>query len=356
MRRSLSLVQPVLLPLLAWAALVGLPTAGRSEPPKPSKIVFETFDKAELQGTWYPSSVEGTKSPCVILLHRIGGNRLQEGWESLAQALQEKGFAVMSFDFRGHGDSTTVRPEFWAVRPNTANIRGANPKKESISFKEFSPNYYSMLVNDLAAAKLAVEQKNNARECNSADVMIVGAEEGAALGLLWMASEQRRYKKNFDQLGRQVYNTDPEAKDLAGLVCLSLRPTLGGGSGGVRLPYTTIFNNAKMRELPMCFFYGDEDAAGKQFALTLYDKVLAADRNKLKLTFKVEMEKTKLAGHELLGKKALGTEELVAKYLADKVRDARPAKVWGERDVGGPGRPNLNPLTAVPLGVFGINQ
>lgn len=348
--------EPVFLPLLSWVMLAGLPTAGRAEPPKPSKIVFETFDKAEIQGTWYPSSVEGTKSPCVILLHKFGGNRLQEGWESLAEVLQERGFAVMSFDFRGHGDSTTVRPEFWAVRPNTANIRGANPRKETINYKEFGAGYYPMLVNDIAAAKLAVDQKNNARECNSADVMIVGAEEGAALGLLWMASEWRRYKKNFDQMGRQVYNTDPEAKDLAGLVCLSLRPTLGGGAGGVRLPTTNIFNNAKMREVPMCFFFGGEDAAGKQFAVNIYDKVLAADRNKLKLTFKVEMEKTKLSGHELLGKKTLGTEELVAKYLADKVRDARPAKVWAERDVGGPGRPNLNPLTAVPLGPLGITQ
>lgn len=349
-------VEPVLLPLLSWIVLAGLPTAGRAEPPKPSKIVFETFDKAELQGTWYPSSVEGTKSPCVILLHKIGGNRLQEGWETLAQALQERGFAVMSFDFRGHGDSTTVRPEFWAVRPNTANIKGAGPKKESINFKDFSPAYYPMLVNDIAAAKFAVEQKNNARECNSADVMIVGAEEGAALGLLWMASEHRRFKMNFNPMGMKVLNPDAEAKDLAGLVCLSLRPTLGGGTAGVRLPTTTIFNNAKMRELPMCFFFGGEDAAGKQFALNIYEKVLAADKNKLKLTFKVEMEKTKLSGHELLGKKALGTEELVAKYLADKVREARAAKVWGERDVGGPGRPNLNPLSAVPLGPFGITQ
>src|SRR5262249_27413011 len=146
-------------PLLAGLVLSMLPSLGFAEPAKAQKVLIETFDKVQLQGSWYPSSGEATKSPCVILLHKIGGNREQKGWESLAQQAQEKGFAVLSFDFRGHGDSKTIKPEFWNFRSNVSSIKGGgNPKKESIDWKEFSPAYYPMLVNDIAAAKLYVEQ------------------------------------------------------------------------------------------------------------------------------------------------------------------------------------------------------
>src|SRR5262249_30932178 len=158
-----------LLPLLlAGLALLAAASVSLADPPKPQKILLETFDKVQLQGTWLPSSGEGTKSPCVILLHKIGGNRSQEGWEDLAQALQEEGNTVLSFDFRGHGDSKNVKPnDFWAYRPNLNGIKGANPKKDTIDWKEFLPAYYPMLVNDISAAKVAIEQKNNARECNA---------------------------------------------------------------------------------------------------------------------------------------------------------------------------------------------
>src|SRR5262245_19408649 len=113
--------------VLAGLALLLLPAAAHSEPPKPQKMLFESFDKVQLQGTWYPSAADGNKSPCVILLHKIGGNHQQEGWEALAQVLQEKGFAVLAFDFRGHGDSKTIKPEFWGLSSsNTRGIKGAN--------------------------------------------------------------------------------------------------------------------------------------------------------------------------------------------------------------------------------------
>ena len=141
--------------LLAGLALLLLPSAGRSDPPKSQKMLFETFDKVQIQGAWYPSAADGNKSPCVILLHKIGGNHMQEGWEALAQVLQEKGFAVLAFDFRGHGDSKTIKPDFWSPsRSNTSAIKGANPKKESIDWKDFAPSYLPMLVNDIAAAKM----------------------------------------------------------------------------------------------------------------------------------------------------------------------------------------------------------
>lgn len=342
--------------LLTALALVLLPSAGRSDPPKPQKLLFESFDKVQLQGTWYPSAVEGPKSPCVILVHKIGGNHQQEGWEALAQALQEKGFAVLSFDFRGHGDSKTVKPEFWGLsRSNTSAIKGANPKKEAIDWKEFLPSYYPMLVNDIAAAKLEIERRNNAKECNASEVYLVGAEDGAGLALMWMATEWARRKRGYSPAGIIVYNQEPEGKDLAGLVCLSGRQTLGPGEKALKVPIPSIFTPPKMKEMPLSLFFGAEDVAGKAFSTYIYDKVLNAEKNKLKLTFKIEVPQTKLVGHELLGKKALGTEDLIAKFFSEIIRGARPAKVWSERDVPVEGRPNINPLVQIQLTGLGVN-
>jgi dienelactone hydrolase len=341
--------------LLAALAVALLPPAGRSDAPKAQKLLFETFDKVQIQGSWYPSSADGNKSPCVILVHKIGGNCAQEGWENLAQALQEKGFAVLAFDFRGHGESKTIKPQFWNLcRSNTSGIKGANAKKESIDWKEFAPSYMPMLVNDISAAKLELERRNNAKECNANEVYLVGEEDGAALAMMWMSTEWNRRKRGYNQVGQVVFNPDPEGKDLAGFVCLSLRQSLGAGTSGVKVPTGTIYNNQKMRELPTCLFFGGEDAPGKAASINLYDKVLNAEKSKLKLTFKIEVEKTKLVGHELLGKKALGTEDLIAKYLADKVHESRPAKAWSMRDVPEEGKPPINPLVQTPLTSLGI--
>jgi hypothetical protein len=341
---------------LAGLTLIVLPSTGRSDPPKPQKLLFETFDKVQIQGTWFPSAAEGAKSPCVILVHKIGGNHQQEGWEALAQVLQEKGFAVIAFDFRGHGDSKTIKPEFWALsRSNTSAIKGANPKKQDIDWKEFLPSYYPMLVNDIAAAKLELERRNNAKECNANEIYVVAAEDGVGLALMWMATELNRRKRGYNAAGMIVFNELPEGKDLAGLVCLSGRSTVGPGTTGLKLPTSSIYAAPKMKEVPTTFFFGAEDAAGKGFTSYIYDKVLNADKLKLKLTFKIEVPQTKLVGHELLGKKALGTEDLIAKYFAEVVRGARPAKVWNERDVPVEGRPNINPLVQIPLNGIGVN-
>jgi pimeloyl-ACP methyl ester carboxylesterase len=345
-----------LLPLLLAAlALSLMPSPSRSDAPKAQKLLFETFDKVQIQGTWFPSGTDGPKSPCVILVHKIGGNHMQEGWESLAQALQEKGFAVLAFDFRGHGDSKTIKPDFWSLsRTNTSGIKGANAKKESIDWKDFTPAYMPMLINDIAAAKLELERRNNAKECNANEVYVVGAEDGAALGMMWMATEWNRRKRGFNQVGQLVYNPDPEGKDLAGLVLLSPKQVLGTGASGVRVPTGTVFNNQKMREMPICLFFGDEDQPGKAYSTQIFEKVLNAPKLKTKMQFNIPIEKTKLVGNELLGKKALGTDDFVVKFLSEKVHDARPAKAWGTRDVPEEGKAPINPLIQTPLTGLGI--
>src|SRR5437879_3525330 len=110
-RRISSGLPGVLAFLLAPLAALAQPPA--TTPINKDEVKFDSFDGVELHGTFYPAS-GGTKSPCVLLIHKIGGNRNQAGWEDLAVYLQKKDFAVLSFDLRGHGESLTVNPNlFW---------------------------------------------------------------------------------------------------------------------------------------------------------------------------------------------------------------------------------------------------
>src|SRR5437899_238296 len=76
------------------------------------RVKFNTVDGVELHGVFYTSD-RGKKAPCVMILPKIGSNSSQEGWDQLATDLQKAGYAVLLFDYRGHGDSTNVDPGFW---------------------------------------------------------------------------------------------------------------------------------------------------------------------------------------------------------------------------------------------------
>src|SRR5262245_51643950 len=100
-RARWSLAVPVLTLLL-----VGETSAqnAKSEP-----VTFDTADGVKIKGTyWAPT--KGKKMPTVLLIHNFdmakGGDSHQDGWDSLGDALQAKGYAVLSFDFRGFGQST----------------------------------------------------------------------------------------------------------------------------------------------------------------------------------------------------------------------------------------------------------
>jgi pimeloyl-ACP methyl ester carboxylesterase len=63
---------------------------------------YLTEDGVEIVGsTWIPDQGQ---APCVILLHMLGKTR--SDWNNVAQNLANKGYAVVSIDLRGHGEST----------------------------------------------------------------------------------------------------------------------------------------------------------------------------------------------------------------------------------------------------------
>src|SRR5215469_10627606 len=206
-----------------------------------TRVHFATYDEVELSGTFYRSasaSGKKDKDTVVLLLHDFrhlkGGSSQEDGWHQLAGQLQKEGFAVLSFDFRGFGNSKSVSPKFWEFPHNRQGIKGASKKNPpaSIDEKDFSQGYFINLVNDIAAARAYLNIKNDANEINSSNIILIGAGQGATLGALWLASECRRQKDNqsdrlFPGMLPQFRSLDePEGNDVAGAVWLTIYPTL----------------------------------------------------------------------------------------------------------------------------------
>lgn len=94
--------------------LAGLPAEGEpmedlpSPTPRPTEsflpLMISAADGLILQATFY-SGPTGS-APVAVLLHQEGGSR--SDWEPLAQQLQAAGYAVLTLDLRGHGDTGGV--------------------------------------------------------------------------------------------------------------------------------------------------------------------------------------------------------------------------------------------------------
>lgn len=64
-------------------------------------LMISASDGLVLQATFYSSPVR--PAPVVLMLHQVSGSRAD--WEPLAQRLQAAGYAVLTLDLRGHGDT-----------------------------------------------------------------------------------------------------------------------------------------------------------------------------------------------------------------------------------------------------------
>jgi hypothetical protein len=332
-------------------AAVAAPAAAQKDDTK-EDVRFVTVDNVEIIGTYYKGT-KGKNSPCVLMLHALFSDRNKTNWDKLARQIQKQfGYAVLTFDFRGHGQSTNVTPSFWQHVFNTQNIKGAKASKQTIDVKEFSANYFPAFVNDVVAARLFLDQKNDASECNSGNIVVVGAQDGASIGLLWIASEWGR-------------NPTPQNP------LFPLAPPMGGGKvagGDVKAAVWLSFANPSSKlnrqtpsyskwrvavpeirdKVPQLFLYGADDKVGAQHAESVYKTALLADKDtaklpKLRETYMKPIKGTKLAGEQLLTSPE--AVDLVTKYI-ERTSDKQTV-IWAEKDT------RTQRLFPVPLDKFG---
>lgn len=316
-------------------ALVPLGTAeGQVAKTKDTKdVTIPTADGAELSGTLYPNP-GGKRDATVLLLHdfdlKKGGGSQKEGWSDLAKALHADGYVVMSFDFRGFGESKTVNKEsFWKYKHN--QLVKKKKTGETIDYTSFGPSYVINLVNDVAAAKAYLDRENDRKSCNTSSLIVIGAGEGATLGAMWMFNEGRRRKdKNPNPLlvgGVPMLSDQPESRDIACGVWLSLaaRP------GSRLIPLNKwVYEAGKTHKTPMLMLYGKSDSVGGNLAMNLEKAIKPkGDKKELPLTYSHGIAGTKSVGSKLIDREVIGG---IRKYL-DQVMEARGSKEWAERKV-----------------------
>jgi pimeloyl-ACP methyl ester carboxylesterase len=298
-----------------WGAVIALllvPELSLGQMSKGREIAFFTSDHVELVGTFY-ATPRGKASPCVLLLHRIGGDSKEPGWEKLALTLQEKGYTVLSFDFRGHRQSTSVAPEFWLVPLNKLLKPLPNVPTNSIRIEQFTRSIHvATLVNDIRAAKRVLELKCHDGQCDSSNVIVVGAETGASLGLLWIDAEWQRWRMGKDSAGRPT-KQGQEALDIAGAVWLSFSAQWPNRQ---KAPFENWLDTLTRERIPMGFLYGADDDRGKDRSTDAFEKLIGPPKEGVKNKSTIYgIKGASVKGSELLADNRLNASDLIVNFI-----------------------------------------
>ncbi|HEY7426563.1 MAG TPA: alpha/beta fold hydrolase [Gemmataceae bacterium] len=337
--RGLAHSRLVLLAGLSLALLAWTNPASVAEDAPSDRVSFPACDGVELSGTFYPGPRgKKDKDAVVLLLHdfdpRKGGGS-HGNWDKLAEKLQKEGYSVLSFDFRGFGNSKSVRDEFWKFDYNRRGIprayrNGVKPA-QSIDQKDFTFGYYPALINDIAAARSFLDRKNDAREINTSNLIVIGAGEGATLGALWMAAEMHRQKDTSPPTvtpQAPVRLDDPEGKDFVAAVWLTISPNVAGRSV-TQAVKSSLAEVARENKVPTVLVVGSSDTSGTNLAKNYKDAMEGGKRVDLKNTGTKTISVTDLTGSKLLGVR--GTTDWVADYLS-RVMEDRGSKEWKRRE------------------------
>jgi hypothetical protein len=330
--------------LCAVAFLPAAPAQDK-EKSKGEKVRFESPDGVDLHGMFYTSNK--ANPPTVLIVHAVGESSKQRGWTHLAEDLQQKGFAVLAFDMRGHGASDTISDlqRFWAAPANRL-LKGFG-KAITLDFKEFPSSYLPMLCNDIAAARTYLDRRNDMGSCNVSNLIVIGADSGAALASMWLHAEWSRYRCKQPGPGflpgtilPLVPDSNiPEGNDIIGCVWLSMNPKLAANPKAAARSVdvkSLLMIPAKTKAVPMVFMYAENDKNGKDYAVMLEKNLLGFVKDKGKqikdekyrLSSAVPIPKIKLVGSDLLQKQLKTSEEIVG-YLKDVVE--AKGQEWVER-------------------------
>jgi hypothetical protein len=189
-----------------------------------------------------------------------------------------------------------------------------------------------MLVNDIAAAKAYLDRRNDAREVNTSNVIVIGAGEGAALGALWTSAQCRLQKdRNPPALavGMPPALDEPESKDLACAIWLSISPTVAG----LRMPIKkAVEDTVRLGKVRTALIYGKGDVIAAQLAKDYMDAVVGP-KNDFRGWIARHDFPTKLSGSQLLSE-SLDTEKWIIDECLDNVMEKRSNVEWKKREVG----------------------
>jgi len=169
---------------------------------KSRRITFTTEDGLIQVGTFYPA--KDKKGPAVILIHMLGGSR--KDWKIAAEHLQKNGYAVLTFDLRGFGESITTR----------------DGKK--LDWETFTEEDYQKMIKDVGSA---VDFLTGQTGVDDKRIGIIGAALGANIGLNYAVMNGQNIKTiicvsaNFNYQGIKTQDEVQAYGDRPAMFCCS---------------------------------------------------------------------------------------------------------------------------------------
>jgi pimeloyl-ACP methyl ester carboxylesterase len=301
---------------------------------KKSRLDTTTDDGVRIIGDFYRSP-RGRNAPVVLLLHPIGPGKQtasRKDWDKFPEQLQGKGFNVVTFDFRGHGDSKDIKEprKYWQV-PAAGLLGPHQPKRNfppakpptTIDMRDYGTALeLAQMGNDLIAVKKWLHLKNNAQELNSSNLCVVAAEQAATLAVMWIYNECAQQSR---ARGLGKYEGD----DISCVVWLSMPPVLANS----RVEVTMEECLKSMKEkFPTLAIYGEQDNRVKQFWSKALSWIKPKDdkTERFKGTGIIPIKGTSLVGTKLLGNETFGTEDEIIKYIS-KYEKLKPDNIWREQ-------------------------
>lgn len=148
------------------------------------EVSFLSEDSVHLKGTYWPPRQQGRSS--VALIHDFGGSR--NDWLPFVPFFRSRGWAILAFDLRGHGESVHQDLHPHDLVPEQADLRSAtaypNDTKAALAFIERQPHTESGTIaaigiglgGDLAYAAAA-------RGWGTASTVLIGLDESRARDL-----------------------------------------------------------------------------------------------------------------------------------------------------------------------------
>lgn len=130
----------------------------------PQTVNFPTEDGFSIVGIYYPPNRPA--APALILLHMLDRNR--DDWNELAKRLYDEGYAVLSIDLRGHGES----------------IRHG---EEIVTWQGFESKDYRAMAADVRAA---MDFLKGQEDIDLRRIGIIGASIGCNVGLNYAVSDE----------------------------------------------------------------------------------------------------------------------------------------------------------------------
>ncbi len=275
----------------------------------PRDVTFQTKDRVNLVGTYWESSA-GEESPVVVLLHDEGDNRRRWGGkDGIAANLQKAGYAVISVDLRGHGDSAADAAQ---NQPKSRTRKGRKGPK-------LKPrDYTNMVLFDMEAVKDFLYDEHQARRLNMNKTGIVGPGMGAAVAVNFAANDWLKKPHPDGPVGEQT----PRGQDVRALFLLSPKKVVG-------LPYPAPLGTLSTPDFKVAFFVGT-GASDKRIvkdAKRIYDIYNKFGRHKDR-AFRMEFPGA-LQGAELFSRKELKAGEVTENFFKEFLMTLPPS--WRNR-------------------------